>query len=85
MRAIFDYNGFPTAVAALKLAPLVYFRPGELRTAEWSEIGLDASEWRIPARKMKMKVEHLVPLSAQAVAIRRALHPLTGAPSTART
>lgn len=78
MRAIFDYNGFPAAVAALKLAPLVFVRPGELRTAEWSEIDLDAAEWRLPASKMKMKVEHLVPLSVQAVEILRALQPITG-------
>jgi integrase len=79
MRAIFDYNGFPAAVAALKLSPLVFVRPGELRTAEWSEMDLDAAEWRIPAKKMKMKVEHLVPLSVQAVAILRGLHTVTGA------
>lgn len=78
MRAIFDYNGFPAAVAALKLAPLVFVRPGELRTAEWSEIDLDAAEWRLPASKMKMKVEHLVPLSVQAVEILRTLQPITG-------
>lgn len=77
MRAIYDYNGFPAAVAALKLAPLVFVRPGELRTAEWSEIDLDAAEWRLPASKMKMRVEHLVPLSTQAVAILRALQPIT--------
>jgi integrase len=79
MRAIFDYNGFPAAVAALKLAPLVFVRPGELRTAEWSEINLDSAEWRLPASKMKMKMEHLVPLSLQAVEIFRALQPITGA------
>jgi integrase len=78
MRAIYDYHGFPAAVAALKLAPLVFVRPGELRAAEWAEIDLDAAEWRIPAAKMKMKVEHLVPLSTQAVDILRALHPITG-------
>lgn len=78
MRAIFDYHGFPAAVAALKLAPLVFVRPGELRTAEWVEIDLDAAEWRIPASKMKMKVEHMVPLSVQAVEILRSLHPVTG-------
>ncbi|MGV8893170.1 MAG: tyrosine-type recombinase/integrase [Burkholderiaceae bacterium] len=78
MRAIFDYNGHPAAVAALKLAPLLFVRPGELRAAEWVEIDLDAAQWRIPACKMKMKVEHLVPLSVQAVEILRALHLLTG-------
>jgi integrase len=79
MRAISDYHGFPAAVAALKLAPLVFVRPGELRTAEWSEFDLDAAEWRIPAAKMKMKVEHLVPLSTQAVEILRSLYPITSA------
>jgi integrase len=78
MRAIYDYHGFPAAVAALKLAPLVFVRPGELRAAEWAEFDLDAAEWRIPAAKMKMKIEHLVPLSTQAVEILRDLYPITG-------
>jgi integrase len=65
-------------VAALKLTPLVFVRPGELRTAEWAEIDLDAAEWRIPASKMKMKVDHLVPLSTQAVALLRSVQPITG-------
>lgn len=78
MRAIFDYKGHPAAVTALKLAPLLFVRPGELRAAEWEEIDLDAAEWRIPPSKMKMKVEHLVPLSAQAVGLLRELHPATG-------
>ena len=78
LRAIFDYNGLPAAVAALKLSPLLFVRPGELRGAEWAEIDLDAAEWRIPGSKMKMKLDHLVPLSTQAVAILRDLHPMTG-------
>ena len=78
MRSIFDYGGHPNTVAALKLTPLVFVRPGELRTAEWAEIDLDAAEWRIPANKMKMKVDHLVPLSIQALEILRALQPITG-------
>jgi integrase len=78
MRAIYDYHGFPAVVAALKLAPLVFVRPGELRAAEWTEFDLDAAEWRIPAAKMKMKIEHLVPLSKQAVDILRGLYPITG-------
>jgi integrase len=78
MRAIFDYTGHPCTVAALKLSPLVFVRPGELRTAEWAEIDLDAAEWRIPASKMKMKVDHLVPLSTQAVALLRDVRPITG-------
>jgi hypothetical protein len=62
---------------ALKLAPLVFVRPGELRKAEWSEIDLDAGEWRIPAAKMKVREPHIVPLSRQAVAILREVYPLT--------
>lgn len=78
LRAIYGYQGHATAVAALKLAPMLFVRPGELRAAEWSEIHLDAAEWRIPAKKMKMQLEHLVPLPTQAVAILRALQPVTG-------
>lgn len=78
LRSIHAYGGHPTAVAALQLTPLVFVRPGELRAAEWAEIDLDAAEWRIPASRMKMKVEHLVPLSRQAVGILRALHPFSG-------
>jgi integrase len=78
MRSIHSYGGHPTAVAALKLTPLVFVRPGELRAAEWAEMDLDAAEWRIPASKMKMKVEHLVPLSRQAVEILRGLQPFSG-------
>lgn len=78
MRSIHAYNGHPYAVAALKLSPLVFVRPGELRSAEWAEIDLGAGEWRIPGRKMKMGVDHIVPLSIQALDILRFLHPMTG-------
>ncbi len=78
MRSIDNYTGHPYAVAALKLSPLVFLRPGELRAAEWSEIDLDAAQWRIPAEKMKLRIEHMVPLSSQAVAILRTVHPLSG-------
>jgi integrase len=78
MRSIHAYGGHPAVKAALKLSPLVFLRPGELRAAEWAEIDLDAAEWRIPGAKMKMNVDHLVPLSRQAVEILRALQPLTG-------
>ena len=54
MRSIYSYGGHPTAVAALKLTPLVFVRPGELRAAEWAEMDLDAAEWGIPAFKMNM-------------------------------
>ena len=78
MRSIFDYTGHPCTVAALKLTPMVFVRPGELRTAEWVEIDLDGAEWRIPGSKMKMKVDHIVPLSTQAVELLRSVQPLTG-------
>ena len=78
LRAIHAYNGHPYGMAALRLSPLLFVRPGELRQAEWSEFDLEAAEWRIPSAKMKMKVEHLVPLSTQAVAILRELIPFSG-------
>ena len=78
MRSVFDYTGHPCTVAALKLTPLVFVRPGELRTAEWAEIDLDAAEWRIPGRKMKMKNDHIVPLCKQAVELLRSVHPISG-------
>ena len=78
LRSIFSYTGHPCTLAALKLTPMVFVRPGELRTAEWAEIDLDGAEWRIPGSKMKMKVDHIVPLSTQAVELLRSVQPLTG-------
>ena len=88
MRAIFDYAGHPCTVAALKLSPLVFVRPGELRIAEWAEIDLDAAEWRIPGRVddakghkvygMKMATPHIVPLAPQAVEVLQALLTASG-------
>jgi len=78
LRAIYAYNGHIVAVSGLKLTPMLFVRPGELRAAEWREFDLDAAEWRIPAAKMKMKLEHMVPLPAQAVAILRELYRVTG-------
>lgn len=78
LRAIGGYKGSFITQCALRLAPLVFVRPGELRRAEWTEFDLDAAEWRIPASKMKMRVIHVVPLSGQAVSILRELRPLTG-------
>ena len=76
LRAMHGYSGTPTVVAALKLAPLVFVRPGELRTARWADIDLDGAEWRYTATKTQ--TPHIVPLSSQAVAILRELPPLTG-------
>lgn len=78
LRAMDDYQGQFVTKCALRLAPLVFVRPGELRRAEWAELDLDKAEWNIPAERMKMREPHLVPLSSQAVAILRELHALTG-------
>jgi integrase len=78
MRAIDAYTGSFITKCALRLAPLVFVRPGELRQAEWAEFDLDAAEWNIQAEKMKTRQPHLVPLSTQAVAMLTELHALTG-------
>jgi len=78
LRAIDGYEGTLVARCALRFAPLVFVRPGELRQAEWSEFDLDKAEWRIPAERMKARVLHIVPLSSQALAILRELQPFTG-------
>ena len=61
----------------LKLAPLTFVRPGELRHATWSEFDLDHAEWRIPAERMKMREQHIVPLSRQAVEVVRELQSIS--------
>ncbi|MDO9597250.1 MAG: tyrosine-type recombinase/integrase [Azoarcus sp.] len=81
LRAIDGFVGSFVTRSALKFAPLVFVRPGELRHAEWSEFDFDKAEWRIPAAKMKMKELHIVPLSRQALEVLKELHQLTGAKS----
>lgn len=76
LRILDGYEGTLTVRCALRLAPLVFVRPGELRKAEWSAIDLEAGEWRYLVTKTQ--TQHIVPLSDQAVAILRELHPLTG-------
>lgn len=78
MCAIAGYVGDPVAPAALKLLPLVFVRPGELRHAEWKEIDFVNAQWRIPGRRMKMRTPHIVPLSRQAIEILLKVQPLTG-------
>jgi len=78
MRALWGYEGSPVTACALRFAPLTFVRPGELRHAEWSEFDTEAAEWRIPGHKMKMKEQHIVPLSRQALAVLDTLRPLTG-------
>jgi integrase len=84
LRAIDSYRGFFATRCALQLAPLVFVRPGELRKAQWSEIEFDNEQWRIPAERMKMREQHIVPLSRQAVEILRELEPLTNRPMASR-
>ena len=85
MRSIRAYEGQPVTRAALELSALLFQRPGNIRQMEWAEIDLEGAVWTLPAVKMKRTVHgklngrpHLVPLPAQAIAILRDLHPLTG-------
>ena len=81
LRMIDGYQGTQTVRCALKLAPLLLVRPGELRNAKWSEIDWVKSEWHFfmsKGRKNKSKKEHITPLATQAVAILHELHSLTG-------
>lgn len=78
LKTIHIYEGNILTQQALKLAPLLFVRPGELRHAEWSEIDLDASEWRIPAHKMKMKAVHIVPLAKQSLEIFKEIKLING-------
>lgn len=72
------YTGTPVVSYALKLAPLTFVRPGELRKAKWEDISLDDAEWRLPDYSMKMGKPHIVPLSRQAVDILRKVNEMTG-------
>ncbi len=78
LRAMDTYQGGLVAQCALKLLPLFFCRPGELRHLEWQEIDFDAGQITIPGAKMKMKSDHIIPLSTQAIAILKELQPLTG-------
>ena len=87
LRAIDGYAGTYVVKAAIRLAPALFLRPGELRHARWSEFDLDRGEWSIPAIRMKARKQeklngkpHFVPLPRQAVAILRDLEKLTGRP-----
>lgn len=76
LRAIDGYRGSPVVQAALRLAPHVFVRPGELRQARWADVDLAGAEWRFELSKTRQA--HVVPLSPQAVAILTDLHLLTG-------
>lgn len=76
LRAIEDYKGRPETLYALRLAPHVFLRPGELRQAKWTEIDFADKVWRVPAERMKMKQPHAVPLSRQVLFILQDLRSL---------
>jgi integrase len=78
LRAIDDYQGDPAVMFALRLAPHVFQRPGELRQMEWAEIDFQKAVWTIPIAKMKMRQPHSVPLSRQALAILNEMRSLSG-------
>lgn len=79
LRAIEGYEGQPSTHYALRLAPHVFVRPGELRQAEWNEFDLKAAVWTIPASRTKMRKEHVVPLSRQVVKILQEAAKISGA------
>lgn len=76
LRAIDGFTGTLTVQNALRLAPLVFVRPSELRMAKWADIDLEAGEWGYHVSKTK--TDHIVPLSAQAIAILREIYPVSG-------
>lgn len=78
LRAIDGFEGQPTTHAALRLMPLLFPRPGELRQAAWSEFDVDDAVWTVPAERMKMRREQRVPLSKQALALLADLKEITG-------
>ena len=78
LRAIDAYQGHALTRWALKFAPLVFVRPGELRHAEWTEIDIKGAQWKIPAEKMKSRIPHIVPLARQALTILRKIEPISG-------
>jgi integrase len=79
LREIDDYAGNLIVRAALRMAPYVFVRPGELRRAEWTEFDLAGAEWRVPAGRMKMRQVHIVPLARQVISILDDLRQYTGA------
>jgi integrase len=78
LRAIEAYQGTPVTRLAIKLLALTFVRTSELIDAKWDEFDLQAGQWRIPAERMKMRTEHIVPLSLQAIQILQILHGITG-------
>jgi len=78
LRAVENYEGQPTVRIALRMAPHVFVRPGELRAAEWNEFDFESKVWTIPAVKTKMRRPHRVPLTSEVVAMLEELRPISG-------
>jgi integrase len=78
LRAIDNYHGSFIVRCALRISPLVFVRPGELRHMQWDELDFEKAEWHIPAAKMKLRQPHIVPLSTQSIEILNEIKPLTG-------
>jgi integrase len=78
LRAIEGYSGEPVTLAALRLTPHVFQRPGEVRQMQWAEVDFERAVWTIPASRMKQRQPHAVPLSRQTVAILKEIGALTG-------
>jgi integrase len=78
LRVIDSYHGSFIVRCALRLSPLVFVRPGELRHMQWDELDFEKTEWHIPAHKMKLRQPHIVPLSKQSLEILNEIKPLTG-------
>jgi len=78
LRAISGYGGAPETKAALELLALTFARPGELRSMEWAEVNLAKALWTVPPQKMKMRVEHQVPLAPRAIEILKEMKKISG-------
>jgi len=78
LRAIDDFTGTFITKCGLQLLALTFLRPSEVRLGEWAEVDFTERVWRIPAKRMKMRLDHIVPLSTQAMALLQSLHALTG-------
>ena len=78
LRAIDDFQGTFVVKCGLQLLALTFLRPGEIRLGEWEEVDFTEKLWRIPAKRMKMRLDHIVPLSIHALEILQQLHEHTG-------
>jgi len=78
LRSLSIYQGYPLTKLALRFLTLTFVRPGELRFARWDEFDIENKLWRIPAKRMKMKTDHLVPLSDQALAMLEEIRFISG-------